>query len=121
VPGADAHIEQQLAMNRVTWEALGEAGVKEGAELQLDFLFYAPGEAEARALAAQLDSTTDYQVEAASEKRGLLSKRQWLVRGSTQPIAVSLQALDEWVERMVAVGAAHECGFDGWGAAVPDA
>jgi hypothetical protein len=60
-------------------------------------------------------------VEAASEKRRLLSKRQWVVHGSTPAMPVSLQVLDAWLETMVRTGAAHACDFDGWGTAVPDA
>ena len=117
----DPVLEHQLSMNRATWSALGEHGVKDGTELSLDFFFFAPGENEARALATYIAAETDYQVEASSAKAGLLSKRQWAVNGSTRPTAVSLDVLDEWVTWMVAAGRAHGCEFDGWGAAVPDA
>ena len=42
------------------------------------------------------------------------------VTGTTQPTAVDLETLNEWVTWMVLAG--HEngnCKFDGWGAAVP--
>jgi len=122
VSGADDPVlEHQLSMNRETWKALEEHGVREGAELSLDFFFVAPGEEAARALATYIGAETDYEAEASSVKTGWLSKPHWGVSGSTPPTAVSPDVLDEWVTWMVAAGQAHGCEFDGWGAAVPDA
>jgi hypothetical protein len=116
VQGDLAH---QLEMNRVTWAELQEHGVTEDTEVRLDFLFVAPGEHQAEALAQVIRGRTDYEVEAASSKQGLLGKQVWTVKGTTQPTSVSLEMLDEWVTRMVEWGNAHTCEFDGWGAAVP--
>jgi hypothetical protein len=117
----DPVLEHKLTMNRETWKVLGEHGVREGTELTLDFFFFAPGEDEARALAAYVEAQTDYEVEVSSSKGGLLSKRQWAVNGSTRPTPVSLDALDELAIWMIAAGRAHAGEYDGWGAAVPDA
>lgn len=118
---ADPGLEHQLSMNRVTWEKLREHGLEDGRELSLDFFFFAPGEDDARALASYLEAETDYEVEVSSAKAGLLSRRQWVVGGSTRPTPVTLDVLDEWVTWMVAAGRAHGCEFDGWGAFAPDA
>lgn len=114
--GALAH---QLEMNRVTWAQLQEHGVTEQTELRLDFAYVAPGQHQAEALAGAIRTRTDYDVEAGSVKQGLFGQKTWEVNGRTQPAAVSLAALDEWVTRMVEWGDAHSCVFDGWGAAVP--
>jgi len=116
VQGDLAH---QLEMSRVTWAELQKNGVTEDTELRLHFLYSAPGQHQAEALAQAIRSRTDYDVEAGSSKQGLLGQTVWTVNGTTQPAAVSLDALDEWVTRMVEWGSAHSCEFDGWGAAVP--
>jgi hypothetical protein len=106
-------------MNRVTWAELQKNGVTEDTELRLDFVYVAPGQHQAETLAQAIRSRTDYDVEAESSKRGLLGQTVWTVTGTTQPTAVSLAALDDWVTRMVEWGDAHTCEFDGWGAAAP--
>jgi hypothetical protein len=112
-------LARQLEMNRVTWAKLQEEGVTEETELRLDFLFIAPGQHQAEALAETLRARTDYEVEAGSFKQGLLGRATWAVKGTTQPTPISLEALDEWVTRMVEWGDAHTVEFDGWGAQVP--
>jgi hypothetical protein len=108
---------QQLAMNPQSWEALQAHGVDESSQLRLDFFYVAPGEPEARALAAYLADETDYSVSVNGTKKGRLSKKQWSVTGSTQLTAVSLDILNHWVQWMVVAGAQHgRCEFDGWGA-----
>jgi hypothetical protein len=57
-----AVLAKQLVMTRQSWEALQEHGVTEDTDLRLDFLYYAPNEQAARALAAFLDGETDYDV-----------------------------------------------------------
>lgn len=116
----DPVLEHQLRMNRETWSVLGQHGVRDGAELSLEFLFFAPGEREARALAAHIDARTDCEATASSSKAGLVSRRRWVVEGSTRPAPVTLAVIDEWVTWLVAAGAAHNCEFDGWGAFLPE-
>ena len=116
MPGDLAH---QLEMNRLTWSQLQEHGVNDETELRLDFLFVAPGQHQAEALAGAIRARTDYDVEAGTLRQGLLGRKTWTVNGTTQPTPVSLAVLDEWVTRMVEWGDAHSCEFDGWGAQVP--
>ena len=105
-------LARQLAMNAQTWEALQRYGVDESTELVLDFFYVAPSEHAAWELAAFLKAQTDYTI--------MVSTGPYGVKGSTQPTAVSLEILDEWVDWMVSAGAEHgECEFDGWGAQVP--
>lgn len=110
-------LRRQLAMNPQTWAALQEHGVDESTMLRLDFFYVAPGQAEAEALGGFLREETDYDVDVHSIKKGMLSKKQWSVTGTTQPTAVSLDILDQWVDWMVSAGAENGgCEFDGWGA-----
>src|SRR5262249_39583078 len=112
VAAVQGDLAHQLEMNRVTWAELQRNGVTDATELRLDFVFVAPGAHQAEALAQAIRSRTDYEVEAVSSKQGLLGKQVWTVNGTTQPTAVSLEMLDEWVTRMVEWGNAHTCEFD---------
>jgi hypothetical protein len=101
-----------VARNGQLSEALQQAGVTEATEPRLDFFYDSAGDEADAQLAHFLRSETDYDVQQDSEEYG--------VTGSTQPITVSRQVLDDWVAWMVLAG--HEngrCKFDGWGAAVP--
>ena len=61
-----------------------------------------------------------HNVDVHGKKDGMLSKKQWSVTGSTQPTAVSLDILNQWVGWMVVAGAENGgCEFDGWGAEAP--
>ena len=107
-------------MTSQTWAALQEHGVDESTKLRLDFFYLAPGQTEAEALGEFLRNETDYDVDVHSMRKGMLSKKQWSVTGSTQPTAVSLDILNQWVGWMVAAGAENGgCEFDGWGAEAP--
>jgi hypothetical protein len=113
-------LRQQLAMNPQTWAAFQEHGVDESTKLRLEFFYLAPGQTEAEALGAFLRHETDYDVDVHSMKKGMLSKKQWSVTGTTQPTAVSLDILNQWVGWMVAAGVENGgCEFDGWGAEAP--
>ena len=108
--------ELQLRRNREIWAGLQAQGVDEQTELRLGFVYASPGLTEARELAAFLREETDYDVEVrARDEHG--GEEDWVVMGATQPTAVSLQLLDDWVEWMIAAGAAEgPCAFDGWAA-----
>ena len=116
--GSDEHLAHQLAMNQVSWQTLQEHGVTERSELELDFFYLAPGEHQARALAAFLQSETDYAVRLTSRASGFLKKKAWFVEGTTRPTKASQDTLDQWVTWMVGAGFEHGCAFDGWGAEV---
>jgi Regulator of ribonuclease activity B len=107
-------------MNPQTWAALQEHGVDESTQLRLDFFYMAPGESEAQVLATYLRDETDYDISVNGTKKGMLSKKEWSVTGSTQPTTVSLDILNQWVRWMVVAGAENGgCDFDGWGAQAP--
>lgn len=113
-------LREQLAMTAQTWATLQEHGVDESTELELDFFYIAPGQSEAETLSAFLRRETDYFVVVDKARKRMLSRKAWYVMGRTEPAAVTLEILDEWVRWMVAAGAEHGgCEFDGWGAAVP--
>jgi hypothetical protein len=116
-------LELQLRTNRDIWATLQERGAD--SELRLGFLYVAPGEQEAQALLAFLREETDYDLEARSRPRdgesgddhGPDGEAEWVVIGTTQPSPVTLDLLDDWVEWMIAAGAAKgPCAFDGWAA-----
>jgi hypothetical protein len=114
-------LDRQLRVNRDIWAQLEEHGIDDESRLRLGFLYAAPGEPEAKRLAEFLRAETDYEVDARARRAGLRPKAAWFVIGTTQPTAVSLPLLDEWVEWMIAAGAAEgPCAFDGWAAQLVD-
>jgi hypothetical protein len=114
-------LELQLHRNRDIWATLQEHGADADRELRLGFLYVAPGEPEAQALVAFLGEETDYDLRAQSRPGGGApdAEAEWVVIGTTQPTAVTLELLDDWVEWMITAGAAAgPCAFDGWAAQV---
>ncbi len=106
--------ELQLRRNEESWARFRENGI-DRQQLRLGFVYLAPGESEGRQLAAFLREQTDYVVEVHAQ--GDDAEPAWLVVGHTQPTFVSLELLNDWVEWMVAAGAAEgPCAFDGWAA-----
>ena len=106
-------LELQLERNRDVWAELREHDVEDDMLLRLGFLYLAPGKAEAKSVVAFLRAETDYEVRARTRPED----GAWVVIGTTQPTPVSLQRLDEWVEWMIAAGAAEgPCAFDSWAA-----
>ncbi|MEJ7797732.1 MAG: ribonuclease E inhibitor RraB [Solirubrobacteraceae bacterium] len=113
-------LRAHLEVNPKSWAALQARGVDEGTPLRLNFEYTAPGEAEVRSLLAFLRTETDYDFQggARDEKDGT---QHWLVLGTTSPIALSLERLNDWVTHMTAYGRDHgPAEFDGWGARTPE-
>ncbi len=111
-----AHLE----VNPKSWAALQERGVDEDTPLQLDFEFTATDEAATRSLMRFLGMTTDYEYKGGARNQDDGAQR-WMVLGTTSPMTLSLDELDDWVTRMTDNG--REQGpavFDGWGARVPE-
>ncbi|HVF79478.1 MAG TPA: hypothetical protein VNA28_14375, partial [Solirubrobacteraceae bacterium] len=111
----DQLLALQLRTNREVWAGVQEH-LEPDSELRLGFVYLAPGEPEAQELVEFLDAETDYEVEARRRpgEEGAEPDRAWIVIGTTQPTAVTLDMLDDWVEWMIAAGAAHgPCAFDG--------
>ena len=107
--------ELQLRRNREIWAELQGQGVDEQTPLRLGFIYASPGLAEARDLVAFLRAETDYDVEVRARQED--GEEAWFVIGTTQPTAVTPARLDDWVEWMIAAGAAEgPCAFDGWAA-----
>jgi hypothetical protein len=109
-------LDLQISENPGIWARFQEHGMDER-EWRLGFIYLAPGEQEAQELAAFLREETDYEVEVRSQRPRRLAGQEWLVVGATQPTLVTLELINEWVEWMVAAGAATgPCAFDGWAA-----
>jgi hypothetical protein len=106
-------VNVQLLENIRLWGELQEQGAGEEPELQLTFLYLAPGESNAEELAAFLRSETDYEIYV--RKQGRVGKREWFVAGATQPAPTTQWTINAWTEWMIAAGAAHgTCAFQGW-------
>jgi nucleotide-binding universal stress UspA family protein len=106
---SDELIALEIAENARSWKALTHLGVREGAELRLEFVYESGGPAADRVLAEFLRSDRQYEVEIAPEG----------ITGWTSPMPLSLSALDEWVTQMVLAGREHGgCAFDGWTATI---
>jgi hypothetical protein len=102
-------LASRLASTESTWKTLHEHGVQDDAELPVEFVFVAPGEEQATALAAFLEEVTDYGVRVDGHDG-------WTVTGETSPMVVSRPMLKRWVRWMVAIGFEHGCELHGWGA-----
>jgi hypothetical protein len=119
-------LDLQLHRNRDIWAGLQERGVAADTMLRLGFIYVAPGEPEAQALVDFLREETDYDVNVRADRDdGADADAEtdpddadaWFVIGMTQPTPVTLDLLDDWVEWMIAAGAAEgPCAFDGWAA-----
>jgi hypothetical protein len=104
----DEAIGREIAQNRRTWAALERLGVRQGAELPLQFFFETAG-AEADRELADVLREGGYTV--VLEQDGLA--------GTTRPMALSPEAIDDWVRGMLYVGYQHGgCVFAGWTATV---
>ncbi|MFP4475762.1 MAG: ribonuclease E inhibitor RraB [Desulfatibacillaceae bacterium] len=108
-------LKRHLLTNLETWRLLQRNGVDEYSEVRLNFFFYTSEEEAANALYDYLQSETEYDLE--MEKKGLL-KKTWRISGATQPTAISLIILNDWVRWMVSAGARHNCEFHGWGTGI---
>jgi hypothetical protein len=109
-------LDLQLSRNPEAWARFRDQGVEKD-ELRLGFIYLAPSEAAAHALASYLWTQTDYEVEVHHQPVGEETEPTWLVVGATQPVVLTLEMLDDWVQWMVAAGAAEgPCAFDGWAA-----
>ena len=109
-------LELQLSRNPEAWARFRDQGIDQD-ELRLGFIYLAPSEAAAQELASFLWTQTDYEVEVHHRPVGEDTEPTWLVVGATQPTFLTLEMLDDWVQWMVAAGAAEgPCAFDGWAA-----
>ena len=109
-------LELQLRRNPEIWAQFMEQEIDDE-PMRLGFIYLSPGMVEAEQLAGFLREQTDYEVEVRAQRSDGEAESQWLVVGGTQPTELSLELLDDWVEWMVAAGAAEgPCAFDGWAA-----
>ena len=106
-------LRSQLEMNQMTWKELNENGLAHDDLVRLDFFYVCTNQENAKALKEFLDEETDYDILIEPSE-----KDTWNVNGSTQKTMVTLEILNQWVERMVIAGAEHNCVFDGWGTSV---
>jgi len=114
----DQLLELQLRRNRELWAGVQER-VGDGDELRLGFIYLAPGEEEGQSLVQFLRAETDYDADVRSRQDGDGDDAElsWFVMGTTQPTPLTIDMLDQWVEWMIAAGAAEgPCAFDGWAA-----
>ena len=103
-------IENQLAMNQISWQKLVQNGLTSDDEVRLDFWYYTTNKENAESLKVFLQNETDYEVSIEASNNSVRS-----INGQTQKTEISLAILNEWVEWMVLAGQEFECQFDGWG------
>ncbi|MDQ3723967.1 MAG: hypothetical protein M3376_13100 [Actinomycetota bacterium] len=111
----DEILALQLLENVDIWSGLQQHGFGPNSQLRLGFIYRAPGEVEARRLVAFLQEETDYDVQTHSRPDDdPREEPYWFVIGITQPTPLTRELLDDWVEWMIAAGAAEgPCAFDG--------
>ncbi|MGH2918654.1 MAG: ribonuclease E inhibitor RraB [Solirubrobacteraceae bacterium] len=108
-------LDLQLEDNPDAVEEARRQGIDEDTPVRLEFFYLAPGEDEARRLAAFLQLETDYDVQAFERREDMDENSPWLVVGMTQPTALTLDLVNDWTEWMVAAGAEKgPAAFDGW-------
>ena len=111
----DSDLIDKLAKNDELWKLI-EPHATNGAVFNLDFFFYADAKGAADQTAAQLKQL-GYDVK--STKEGTLFNRLWAITGSTPPMSLSREGIDEWTRSMIEVARAASTQFDGWGTALP--
>ncbi len=115
---ASGALQRQLESNARMWQALARNGFVPGTEVEVDFFSYVKHRDRARALADALGQRA-YSV--AVHKRGTLFHPLWLVSGSTRPMPVTRESLDQWTASMVSLAHEHGADFDGCGLEIPKA
>ena len=109
-------ISYHQALNRKTWRALEENGLRNDQEVELDFFYYCSDGKGANFLKDFLERETDYQASVRPAPDG--REQAWSVRGKTQKTVITPEILDKWVEWMILAGQEFKCDFDGWGTEV---
>ena len=78
---------------------------------RLTFVFSAPGEDAARALAQHLSWETNYDVHVVGP---LAEDEAWRVAGATKPTDADAEAVTEWVDWLVEAGTGLGCELERW-------
>ena len=108
-----SNYERQMDMNPLTFARLTGLGPTPETPVRLDFAYECQSEASAGSLLEYLREETDYNL-TLSRDGGIT------LRGTTQPTAISLDILQQWVFWMCRAGVEHgDCRFDGWGTPLP--
>src|SRR3954453_10509253 len=98
-------IATERAINRGRLDLLRMRGIETDAEGTLGFVYMAEQPSDAQRLAQFLRAETDYDVETTDDG----------VTGSTKPMPVTPEALDEWLAWMIQAGYDYgRCRFQGW-------
>ena len=99
-------IATEQAMNRARLAVFLSRGIEPETEGELGFRYTAEQPSDARQLALFLRAETDYEVETTDDG----------VTGSTKPMPVTPEAIDEWLAWMIQAGYDNGgCRFMGWG------
>jgi hypothetical protein len=107
-------VEQRVEKTAMTWGVLQKHGVTPQTPLIVDLFWYANDAASANALADKLRSGIAHFTDV-KQVQG-----QWSITAQTFPGGYDSAKLQQLVRDMSALGTAHNCEFDGWGAAVPE-
>lgn len=107
-------LARQTVFNQVAWTRLQELEATGSTRLTLDFFDDAQSQADARALKATLFEETDDDLSVEPTEGS-----DWTLIGQTQPTAVSLESVNQWVDWMIIAGLNHQRTIDGWATETP--
>lgn len=108
----ESMVEEQLEMNRLTWNAFLGHGVKNGQQIALDFRYCLGDQVQAGVLKEALKAEMGYE---ATVERRKHFEGEWIVKGKTEKMTLSLEILDQWVEAIIRLGGRNDAPFHGWG------
>ncbi len=110
----EADLATKLSRNAELWKMLAPHAAV-GVEFTLDFFFYADSEASSKQLTEELGAL-GYRT--TSTRKSML-RRRWSVTGSTLPMTLTKDGIDDWTRTMNDVARRCASLFDGWGTGFP--
>jgi regulator of RNase E activity RraB len=108
----ESMVEEQLEMNRLTWKAFLGHGVKNGQQSALDFRYCLADHSQASALKEVLKAEMGYEATIEPRKH---FEGEWIVKGNTKKMTLTLEILDQWAEDIIRLGGRNDAPFHGWG------
>ena len=103
----EKELSEVHAMNRHSWQLMGENGYTPDQAIQLDFVFVTEERAHAKRFQAFLEEL-DYKVKVVN------NDDEFEISGKTPAMQLTLESLNQWTDQMTAHGSQYGCMFDGW-------
>lgn len=105
-------VEEQLSMNHLTWKAFLGHGVENGQQIALDFRYCLSDHDQVGVLTEALKAEMGYEATVEPRKH---FEGEWIVKGKTEKMTLTLEMLDQWVEAIIRLGGRNDAPFHGWG------